>query len=267
MRSRIIAGSGQAHGTALVNEWGGSPFDAGRLRTIGVPGAQSDNTNTLANVIHAVITAAGWVANLFHIGPSYDPANGGELARQFGHDGGTGWLGQPWCNSMMDWYKKYRPAVWSGAQDVWTCDMPPTPWKTIYDKYVAAGMPEGALLDGNMKPVGLDEAVAASQTQTQGQSAQGITQAQLDALNIMAMQIAGMSGPTVAAQVAAQVATMPKAWQDYVTQMAAIWVSNMQANGGNQGGGGNAGGGTGTQGGGLMNTLLAVGAAKLLGVF
>lgn len=105
---------------------------------------------------------ANSIAQALGIGPSYNPANGGELARQFGHDGGTGWLGQPWCNSYMEWLRTYRPDIWSGDTDVWTAGAAaPTPWRNVYNQYLAVGMPDGTLLDGNMVPVGLASAAAA----------------------------------------------------------------------------------------------------------
>lgn len=278
MRSRIIAGSGQAHGTALVNKWERmSSFPFG-MRTIG---DAAGDAGALASVMAAVISAYHWVTNLFHMGGSYDESNGGELARQFGPTG-TGWLGQPWCNAYLDWLKKYRPGIWNGTEDVWTAGAAaPTPWRSVYDQYVAAGMPAGALLDANMRPVGVDEAIAAGQTQQQ--VAQALTPEQLNALNILAMQVAGLQGAAVSAQAIATVRGMPQAWQLFVADMAAIWVANAAAGGGTgggggaQGGGGSQGGGGGAQGGGGgaadddkskgLTTLLMVGlGAKVLGV-
>lgn len=264
MRSNIIAGAGQSHGTALVNLQGGGALNLGRMRTVGEP----ITAGAVAAAVAAVTTAYEWVANLFGMGPSYTPENGGELVRQFGPTG-TNWLGQLWCNSYMDWLKKYRPAIWNGEQDVWTSGASaPTPWRNVYNTYLAAGLPEGALLDANMVPVGLAQAQAA--VQTQQAAAPTMSPAQLDALNIMAMQVAGLSGPQVAQQVLATVATLPAAWQNYVTQMAAIWLtSNQPASGGGGGGGADPGGGGGAGQGdkGTMNVLMAVAAAKLFGVF
>jgi len=186
-----------------------------------------------------------WAQEHIDIGPSYNPENGGELARQFGTDGGTGWLGQPWCNAYMDWLKKYRPKVWSGEHDVWTAgDAAPTPWRTIYDGYLAAGLPPGALLDESMIPVGY------AKVQEAVQAAQAVVQAETDAgggppsmgvmqqMNLLALALAGANGPQAQAAAEVRVETLTGHWKAYVRRIAANWRRGGNDDGDNNGGGG-----------------------------
>ena len=234
-------------------------------------GGAADDANSavgaaIASAVQWISTHAvqlgQWIGTLLHIGPSYDPANGGELARQFGpeSEGGTGWLGQPWCNAYMDWLKNYRPAIWNGDQDVWTAgDAAPTPWKTVYDRYTAAGLPAGALLDANMVPVGLAQAQAAVSAQAAVENhpqAPPPDAAQLQALQIMAMQIAGLGTPADHAAASATYAQLPNGWKAYVDALVAIWQQSDAID--------PATGGEPAKGGGL---ILAAVAAKVLGLF
>lgn len=99
------------------------------------------------------------IAQFLGIGPSYDASNGGEVRRQLE---GLGDLNKPYANPYMDWLKNYAPAVWQSG-DIWDAPAPAqrSHWKDVYEGYLAAGLPAGALLDANMVPVGLNAAAAA----------------------------------------------------------------------------------------------------------
>lgn len=263
MRAQLLNGAGSprvfgirpTRGTALVNGpdgGGGSGTAAADDASSGVGAAIS---NALAWIGTHAVQIGQWVGHLLGIGPSYDPANGGEVARQMQ---ANGWLGQPWCNAYMDWLKNYRPEVWQSG-DVWDAgSAAPSPWRAVYDRYLAAGLPPGALLDANMVPVGLaqaQQAVAQTEAVQNHPTAPPPNAQQLQALQILAMQLAGLGTPADQAAAAATVAQLPNGWRDYVNALVRIWQASAQP--GPSGGAAESSfGGTGL--------LLAIGAAVLL---
>jgi hypothetical protein len=193
--------------------------------------------------------------HLLHFGPSYTPANGGEVGRQLGVN-----LGKPWANAYLTWLQTYAPDVWSGRVSQW--DAPgwaqESRWHDAYMNLVAQGMPEGALVDANMHPMGMAAVVAAANATNNVQTGGAApTPAQLQALQILALQICGVEGAAQAAQAQATVNTMPPSWQEYVRQMVAAWQAS---NNTDPDTGEPAKGGT-------SAIVLAAVAAKLLGLF
>lgn len=253
MRAHLLNGTGSAPNVGVF----GASVGVGTQRVNGL-------TQSIASAVQWIAAnsaqIAQWVGTLFSwIGPGYDSENGGEVSRQME---GIGQLGQPWCNSYMDWLKNYRPDVWNSG-DVWDAgEDAPGPWRDVYNQYIALGLPDGSLLDANKVPVGLGSAIAAVEAQNAVTNAPAgdpvPTEQQLQALQILAMQIAGMEGPTAAANASATVAQFPRSWQDYVSGLVAAWqTSNGPTDGANppapvEGGMGGTG------------TLLLAGAAVLI---
>lgn len=259
---------------------GVNPFAPHRsVRTIGAEGGGEggEGQGGLSNVLRAITTAVStlgpMIAGLWNkIIGGYTSANGGEVYRQLDL---CGVIGQPWCNSYMDWIKTNNPHDTWNTGDIWDYpDTHPTPWKDVYDAYVAAGAPQGILLDANMRPQGLDQAMAAAAAQNGvAQSGGPVPNAeQLRTLQIWALEIAGMSGPVAAQQAAANLAQQPLPWQNYVNALVQIWRNvAAQPNPGGNAGTGDAG--TGNDNGdtekkdGVTTFALAALGAKLLGIF
>lgn len=269
MRAQLLNGTGSprvfgirpTRGSALVNgpDGGGDSGDAAADdASSGVGGAIS---NAVAWIGSHAVQIVQWVGHLLGMGGSYDASNGGELARQFGpvSEGGTGWLGQPWCNAYMDWLKNYRPRIWAGLDDVWTAgSAAPSPWRAVYERYLAAGLPPGALLDANMVPVGLaqaQQAVAETEAVQNHPTAPPPNAQQLQALQVLAMQLAGLGTPADQAAAADTVAQLPNGWRNYVNALVRIWQASAQP-GPNDSAAESSFGGTGL--------LLAIGAALIL---
>lgn len=238
----------------------------------GEGGGEGGSGGVFRVIAKAVATLGPLISGLWSkLTNNYTAENGGEVRRQFEL---TGQAGKPWANSYMAWAQEYNPHnVWNTG-DIWDFpDTHPTPWKDIYDSYVAAGAPEGVLLDANMKPKGLDEIIAATNAQTAVTASAGpVPNAQqLATLQIWALQIAGAEGPQAAQQAAALVAQQPLPWQNYVNALVGVWRSVGQASesqgGGSTGGGPGPGPGPDAPKDGTQTVVLAAVAAKLLGLF
>lgn len=126
---------------------------------------------TVQNVVNSLGSLFGGFVT---IGPSYNPANGGEVRRQLE---GTGQVNEPWANAYMTFLREYEPDLWNSG-DIW--DVPrgsnshPSTFADKYRALVAAGMPNGALVDRNMAPIGLTLAVQ-SATQPGGLTTAGLS--------------------------------------------------------------------------------------------
>lgn len=227
MRAQLLHGTGS---TTSVGVFG--------ARIAAIPQKRQRSPEQNVNGVGESVTAAvqwlgqnaaaiaQWVGTLFSwLGPGYDASNGGEVARQLEQN-----LGDPWCNSYMDWIKNYRQDLWESG-DIWDAgDDSPSAWRDVYLRYIALGLPEGFLMDANKVPVGLGSAIAAVEAQNAVENQPGAdpipTEAQLQALQILALQIAGAEGAQVAAQAAATVAQFPRSWQAYVADLVTAWQTS-----------------------------------------
>jgi len=209
-----------------------------------------------------------FVSELFHFGPSYNAENGGEVTRQFE---GEGRIGDPIVNAYTAWIRAYHPAMWNSG-NIWNDSAPGAwrPFEQAYVRMVQAGMPAGTLVDADMVPLGLVEAVQAVQAQQQAENTPNPpSAATLLQLNLLAMDIAGLNGPAARANAVAEVSRLRSILQFYVADMVQVWLMS-NATGGQvppppipdppPGGPPAADKGT-------TNILLAVAGAKLLGLF
>jgi uncharacterized membrane protein YgcG len=264
--------AGQTRGTALVNG----------ERTVGA--LPLIVTQAIAWISTHAAQLGPIVQQLFHIGPGYDASNGGEVARQLGPEG-TNTLHLKRTQSFVDWIKKNRPDVWQNGK-IWERDGADNrDWNDLYIPLVAAGMPDGTLLDANYSPVGLPQVQQAVQAANAVQAEPRPPSAtQLLQLNGWALDLCGVNGPAAKANAEVYVRQLKASWQRYVYSMRDIWLASnaVDTGGGNPfrpndgggtdtgGGGGNGGnGGGGTDGGSEGNTGLLVAAAvaaKLFGL-
>lgn len=117
------------------------------------------NSDKIGDWLQQGASFVNGISRFLGLGPSYNPANGGEVARQLGPSG-TNQLHLPWAQAYVDWIKNYYPAVWNGA-DMWTAPglAQNSAFADHYRELVAAGMPEGTLLDQAGTPVGLADSL------------------------------------------------------------------------------------------------------------
>lgn len=169
--------------------------------------------------------AWSFVSELFHFGPSYTAANGGEITRQFE---GEGRIGDPVVNAYTAYVKSYFPAMWNSG-DIWEDDQPGA-WRPFEQRYVTmvqAGMPAGTLVDADMVPLGMVEAVQAVQANEEAAAQPWMTSPQvLAGLNLLAMRIAGLEGPQQRAQAIAEVLKLREPMQFYVADMVQVWLAS-----------------------------------------
>jgi len=210
MRSHVLNGYQTARprsyrGTALVNGSG-----------------EGIDLAAIAGIIAAIGPVLDDIGQWFQFGGGYTAENGGEVRRQLE---GLGDLGKPYANPYMYYLKTYDQPTWNSG-DIWNAPgySQRSRFKDAYEILLAAGMPAGTLLGRDMRPLGLTQAVAAAEAQqavTAGPVAPNAQQ--MGALQILAMQLAGLGTPADAAAAAVTVAALPNGWRTYVNQLVALW--------------------------------------------
>jgi len=217
MRSHVLNGTGErrnyARGTALVN---------GQDRTVN---GESDGVD-LSAIASAVAVVSELFQDFFQQGGGYDPSNGGEVRRQLNAIQPTGSdLLRPYANPYMSWLKANRPEVWNNGK-IW--DQPDiahrSRWKDHYETLLAAGLPPGSLLDANMVPVGLAQAVAATEAAQTTNVVTNATPVQVANLQLLAMQLAGLGTPAEQAAARNTYRTLDAPSRLFVDGLVALWT-------------------------------------------